>query len=232
MGMATVIMATPTIMVMKESKMGYKSFYNRYIKRCIDLPLAICLLVLLIPVYVIIALAIFVNSGWPIFYRAERGGYRGKIFRIFKFRTMVQNADKLGGGTTALHDPRITRIGEFLRKSKLDETAQLLNIIKGDMSFVGPRPELLQYTSLYEGLEKIILEVRPGITDYSSLQFINLDELVGDKDADSAYEECILKTKNKLRIKYAEEVSLSVDCKLFLQTAYKAFAKTLNIVFK
>lgn len=232
MAMATVIMATHIIMVMKENKMGYKSFYNRYIKRCIDLPLAVCLLIALLPIYIIIALAIVVSSGWPIFYRAERGGYKGKPFRIFKFRTMVKNADTMGGGTTALHDPRITQIGGFLRKSKLDETAQILNIIKGEMSFVGPRPELLQYTGLYTNEEKIILEVRPGITDYSSLKFINLDELVGDKDADYAYEEYILKAKNKLRIQYAQQVSFSVDCQLFIQTAYRALIKTINIILK
>lgn len=209
---------------------GYQSFYNRKIKRVLDLFLAILFLLLLWPVYCVIAVCIVVDSGFPVFYRAERGGYQAVAFRIYKFRSMVKNADKIGGGTTALRDSRITRIGAFLRKTKLDEIPQLLNIIKGEMSFIGPRPELLKYTERYKGKEKLIFEVRPGITDYSSIAFINLDELVGSDNADEIYEKKILKKKNKLRVKYAEQVSFFTDCYLFFVTLGKVSGKVYRII--
>ena len=106
---------------------------------------------------------------------------------------MVKNADKIGGGTTALHDPRITKVGNFLRKTKLDEIPQLGQVLQGKMSLIGPRPELLKYVNQYEGEEKDILQVRPGITDFSSIEFINLDEIVGGENADEMYEKYSLK---------------------------------------
>ena len=145
---------------------------------------------------------------------------------------MVKNADKIGGSTTADHDTRITKVGRFFRKTKLDETANLFNIFLGTMSFVGPRPELLQYTSQYEGQEKEILEVRPGITDYSSLTFISLDEIVGSDDPDAMYEKLVLKKKNALRIQYAETVSFSTDVKLFLKTIGAVIKKGSTYLFK
>ena len=138
---------------------------------------------------------------------------------------MIQNADKIGGGTTALNDPRITKVGTFLRQTKLDETAQLLNVISGEMSFVGPRPELCRYTDQYKDDELCILQVRPGMTDYSSLKFIKLDEVVGTEDVDRVYEEQVLSIKNGLRIKYAQEVSFKVDVFLFWQTGVKVIEK-------
>lgn len=121
---------------------AYDGIYNRYIKRIIDIGIAIPFAVVAIPLYLIIGLTIVIEDGFPVFYRPLRGGYKNKAFRIFKFRTMVKNADKIGGGTTAMHDPRITKVGSFLRKTKLDETANLINILIGTMSFIGPRPEL------------------------------------------------------------------------------------------
>ena len=144
---------------------------------------------------------------------------------------MVKDADKIGGGTTALNDPRITRVGAFLRKTKLDETPQLFNIILGSMSFIGPRPELLRYVKQYEGEERLILEVRPGITDFSSIEFINLDEIVGSGNADEMYEKYVLKKKNKLRIQYAKEVSFNTDVKLFCRTVSGVIKKALGFVF-
>lgn len=164
---------------------AYEGIYNRFIKRGIGFIVALPFLIIAIPIYIIISIAIVAEDGRPVFYRPLRGGYKNKPFRIFKFRTMVKNADKIGGGTTANHDPRITKVGGFLRKTKLDETANLINILIGTMSFIGPRPELLQYTEQYEGDEKQILEVRPGVTDYSSIEFINLDEIVGAGNADA-----------------------------------------------
>jgi lipopolysaccharide/colanic/teichoic acid biosynthesis glycosyltransferase len=206
--------------------------YNLYVKRIIDVVLASILFIVLLPVYAIISLAITIESGFPIFYRAERGGYKDSIFKINKFRTMVKDADKIGGGTTALNDSRITKVGAFLRKTKLDEIAQLLNIISGSMSFIGPRPELVQYTSQYTPLQKRILNVRPGITDFSSIEFINLDELVGADNADEIYEKYILEKKNNLRLKYVNEISFATDVKLFFSTVTQVIKKALKIIFK
>lgn len=211
---------------------AYNGIYNRFIKRVIGFVVAIPFLIIAIPIYLIISIAIVAEDGRPVFYRPLRGGYKNKSFRIFKFRTMVKNADKIGGGTTANHDPRITKVGGFLRKTKLDETANLINILIGTMSFIGPRPELLQYTEQYEGDEKAILEVRPGVTDYSSIEFINLDEIVGSGNADEMYEKYVLKKKNALRIKYAETVSFGTDCKIFFATIWKVFEKAFGFIVK
>ena len=210
---------------------NYNNFYNRYLKRWLGVCIACLLLLVLWPFYLIIALAVIIEDGSPVFYRPLRGGYRNKPFHIFKFRSMVKNADKIGGGTTALHDPRITKVGNFLRKTKLDEIPQLFNIINGTMSFIGPRPELLRYTDQYEGEEKLIFEVRPGITDFSSIEFINLDEIVGQGDADEMYEKYILKKKNALRIKYAKEVSFATDVKLFSLTVWRVIKKAFSFIF-
>lgn len=208
---------------------AYKGIYNRYIKRALDFVFAFIFFIILIPFYLIISLAVAVDSGLPVLYRAERGGYRGKNFKICKFRSMVNGADKIGGCTTALNDSRITRIGGILRKTKFDETPQLINILKGEMSFVGPRPEVLKYVEAFEGTEKLISEVRPGITDYSSLQFINLDEIVGAENADEVFETKILKQKNALRIKYVSEVSFFTDIKIFFLTVWGVVKKILRI---
>ena len=188
--------------------------------------------IVLLPFLCLIGVAIFIDDGCPIFYRPFRGGYRGKSFKIFKFRTMVKNADKIGGGTTAFHDPRITKVGRILRKTKLDETANIINILIGNMSFIGPRPELIKYTSKYHDQENIILEVRPGITDFSSIEFINLDEIVGTENADEKYEQNVLPQKNALRIKYAKSVSFATDCGIFFKTIWKVLQKSYGYIFK
>lgn len=213
-------------------KIKADGIYNRYIKRVLDLVLAVVFAVILAPVYLILALAVVIDTGFPVFYRAERGGYRNQPFRIFKYRSMVKDADKIGGGTTALNDSRITKVGNVLRKTKLDEIPQLFNIIKGDMSFIGPRPELLRYTSQYEGEELLIHRVRPGITDYSSIEFINLDEIVGGDNADEMYEKYVLKRKNELRVKYAKTVSFTTDFKLLFITVWDVLKKIGRFVFK
>ncbi len=208
------------------------SVYNTALKPTIGLILAVPMLVLLSPVLAIIAVAIVIDSGFPIIYKGERGGFNGKPFRIYKFRTMVQNAESVGGGTTALADPRITRVGALLRKTKLDEFPQLLNIIRGEMCFIGPRPELIQYTSQYSGLEEYILRVRPGITDFSSVEFINLDQVVGGDDADAVYEREVLQRKNQLRVKYVEKMSPLTDLRLFFVTVVHAFSGFGRYVFR
>lgn len=210
----------------------YNSLYNRFFKRVIDLVLAIVLFIALSPIFLIISAFIAVDTGFPVLYRAERGGYKGKNFKINKFRTMVKNADKIGGGTTALNDPRITKIGAFLRKTKLDEIAQLFNIIDGSMSFIGPRPELTRYTEQYDDIQKNILNVRPGITDFSSIALISLDEIVGSDNADEIYEKYVLQKKNQLRLKYVNEVSFKTDIKLFFLTVFRVIKKALSVISK
>lgn len=207
-----------------------KHIYNSYIKRTLDLISALVLLVVLSPVFVIVAVAVKLSSSGPVFYRGIRTGYRGKKFRIFKFRSMVVNAESLGGCTTGLNDPRITSTGMFIRKTKIDEFPQLLNIIIGDMSFVGPRPEVPQYTDQYTGEQKIIFDVRPGITDISSLYFINLDEIVGDTDADDAFERLVLPQKIALRMKYVVKQSLLFDAWLVGETVRQVIIKALGVV--
>ncbi|WP_019679358.1 sugar transferase [Ruminococcus flavefaciens] len=217
---------------MKRRKKAYNSYYNRVIKRLIDVLISGTAVIILLPVYVIIGIMIALEDGFPVLYRADRGGYMGRPFRIAKFRSMVKNADKIGGGTTALHDSRITRTGNFLRKTKLDELPQLIQVLKGDMSLIGPRPELLKYVDQYEGEEKDILKVRPGITDYSSVEFINLDEIVGSGNADEMYEKYVLKKKNKLRIKYAHTVSFRTDAYILFKTLSAVFNKATGFVFR
>ena len=216
----------------KTEKCNYNGIYNRVFKRVFDLVFALLFLGVLLPFYLIIGIAVALEDGFPVFYRPQRGGYRGKPFRIFKFRSMVKNADKIGGGTTALNDPRITKVGNLLRKTKLDEIPQLFNIIAGTMSFIGPRPELLQYTNQYAGEEKLIEQVRPGITDFSSIEFINLDEIVGAGNADEMYEKYVLKRKNELRVRYAREVSVKTDLMLFFKTVFHVLKKALKFISK
>lgn len=215
-----------------KEKIKADGIYNRFFKRVLDVLLAVIFTVVLLPVYLIISIAVVVDTGFPVFYRAQRGGYMEKPFRIFKYRSMVKDADKIGGGTTALNDSRITKVGNFLRKTKLDELPQLFNIITGDMSFIGPRPELLRYTQQYCGEEKLIHRVRPGITDYSSIEFINLDEIVGGENADEMYELHVLKRKNELRVQYAKTVSFTTDCRLLFITVWDVLKKAFGFIFR
>lgn len=216
----------------KSNKPAYERAYNRYIKRILDMAISGVALFILWPFYLIIAAAIAVETGFPVFYRADRGGYQGKPFRICKFRTMVKDADKIGGGTTAFNDSRITKVGNFLRKTKLDEIPQLGQVFLGKMSLIGPRPELLRYVDQYQGEEMQIMQVRPGITDYSSIEFINLDEIVGSENADEMYEKYVLKQKNQLRIKYAQTVSFTTDVKLLFLTVWKVLEKAYGFIVK
>ena len=216
----------------RKAPMAYDGFYNRYIKRLLDILISGGVLALIWPVLLAVSVAIALETGFPVLYRADRGGYLGKKFRICKFRTMVKNADKIGGGTTALHDSRITKVGNFLRKTKLDELPQFAQVFLGKMSIIGPRPELLYYTGQYAGDEKDILKVRPGITDFSSIEFVNLDEIVGGENADEMYEKKVLPRKNQLRVQYAHSVSFSTDVRIFFRTVCAVLAKAVGFVFR
>jgi lipopolysaccharide/colanic/teichoic acid biosynthesis glycosyltransferase len=178
--------------------------------------LGICTLA---PLFLALFILIKSEDGGPVFYRGTRVGKYGRPFRVFKFRTMVVDAEKNGTSSTSDEDPRITRIGKFLRKYKLDELPQLINVLKGDMSIVGPRPEVKKFTELFSEEEKAILTVRPGITDWASIW--NSDEgsvLAGAEDPDRAYFELIRPTKIKLQLKYVRESSLITDLKIILLT--------------
>lgn len=199
-------------------------FYSHVVKRVLDFVLA---LILLIPGCIImLPLAVWVklDSKGPVLYRAIRGGYHNKPFYILKFRSMVVGADKTGG-CTALNDSRVTRAGKIMRRLKLDELPQLFNILKGDMSFVGPRPELLKYTTAYTKEQECIMWVRPGITDRSSIVYIAQDELVGETDPVANFEKYILPEKNRLRVEYALNQSFKLDMGLFFETIGGVFGK-------
>jgi lipopolysaccharide/colanic/teichoic acid biosynthesis glycosyltransferase len=189
------------------------------LKRAFDFVSSLIGLILVSPVLVTIAILIKKEDGGPVFYRGIRVGRFGKPFRIFKFRTMVLNAEKLGGPSTADDDPRITKMGTFIRKFKLDELPQLLNVLKGEMSIVGPRPEVQLYVDMFTEEEKAILSVRPGITDWASIW--NPDEgaiLAGSPDPEKTYMEKIRPDKIRLQLKYVRERSFWNDLKIIAQT--------------
>jgi lipopolysaccharide/colanic/teichoic acid biosynthesis glycosyltransferase len=188
-------------------------------KRPLDVLFSSAGLLLLSPLLFGLAVRIRMEDGGPIFYRGLRIGLHGQLFRIFKFRTMVVDAERMGGASTADDDPRITRIGKKLRKHKLDELPQLINVFWGDMSLVGPRPEVPHYVNMYTEEEKAILTVRPGITDWASLW--NPDEgaiLAGSPDPERTYMEEIRPEKIRLQLKYVRERSFWMDIKIIFLT--------------
>ena len=189
------------------------------LKRLMDIVLSGAALAVLWPVLLIVALAIRIDDPGPVFYRQVRVGRGGKEFRIFKFRTMVVDADKKGLSITVGRDSRITRVGAFLRKTKLDELAQLLNVFLGDMSFVGPRPEVPRYVEMYTPYQRQVLLVRPGITDYASIAYRNENDLLaGAEDPERMYIDVIMPDKIELNMKYLREISPLADIRLILAT--------------
>lgn len=188
-------------------------------KRVMDIAISAAALCVLWPVFLLIALAIVIDDPGPVFYRQVRVGRGGRPFRIFKFRTMVVDADEKGLSITVGRDSRITRVGAFLRKTKLDELAQLLNVLCGQMSFVGPRPEVPRYVELYTPYQRQVLLVRPGITDYASIAYRNENDLLaGADDPEKMYIETIMPDKIELNMKYLREISPLADLRLILKT--------------
>ena len=189
------------------------------LKRIFDIAAALILLILLAIPMAVIAVLIRKDSEGPVFYRQVRIGRGGKPFRIFKFRSMVTDADKKGLAITVGRDSRITRVGAILRKTKLDELAQLLNVLAGQMSFVGPRPEVERYVRLYTPYQRQVLLVRPGITDYASIAYRNENDLLaGAEDPEKTYIEQIMPDKIELNMKYLREISPLADIRLILKT--------------
>lgn len=189
------------------------------LKRSFDVIGASLAIVLLSPLLLLIALLVGMTSQGPLIYRGRRIGLHGRAFHMYKFRTMVRDAEKLGGTSTGQGDVRITRTGRVLRKYKLDELPQFFNVLKGDMSLVGPRPEVEEYTRLYSTEEQLILSVRPGITDYSSVRFANLAEILGAEEPDRMFAERVLPVKNALRLRYVREQSFTNDLRILVRTA-------------
>lgn len=188
-------------------------------KRAMDIVLSACALAVLWPLLLLIALAIWIDDPGPVFYRQVRVGRNGKTFRIFKFRSMVMDADKKGLAITVGRDSRITRVGAVLRETKLDELAQLLNVFLGQMSFVGPRPEVPKYVELYTPYQRQVLLVRPGITDYASIAYRNENDLLaGAPNPEAMYIKQIMPDKIELNMKYLREISPLADIRLILKT--------------
>ena len=188
-------------------------------KRTLDVGLSLVGLIVLAPLLLVLAVLLKLDSPGPAFYRGVRVGQHGRPFRIFKFRTMLANADKIGGPSTPADDPRITRMGRVIRRFNLDELPQLLNVLKGEMSIVGPRPEVPQYVALFTEEEKRILSVRPGITDWATLWIGNEGKiLAGRPDPERAYFEQLWPEKHRLQLEYVRRQSLWVDCEIMLRT--------------
>lgn len=194
------------------------------IKRAADMFVSGILLVVLSPLMIGLSLAVLASSPGPVFFRGVRTGLNGVPFEILKYRSMKVGSEH-GAGTTSRNDHRVTAVGRTLRRYKLDELPQLFNVLVGDMSFVGPRPELPRYTQDYRGEELIILSVRPGITDLASIRFSDLGSLIDDNDPDGSFERNVLPQKNRLRVEYAKNIGLLLDLKILLKTVALVLAR-------
>lgn len=192
------------------------------LKRLFDIFASFFGILILFPFFIIIIFLMIVTSGFPIFYLQTRVGRNGRDFKLFKFRTMHANADKKGLLTVGGHDPRVTNIGYYLRKYKLDELPQLFNVLFGTMSLVGPRPEVRKYVDLYTNEQQKVLSVRPGITDFASLEFINENDLLAKSaNPEQTYINDIMPAKLTLNAKYIEQHGLLVDFKIIVNTILK-----------
>ena len=191
------------------------------LKRIFDIISSLFGLILLAPFMIIIAILIKIDSKGPVFFKQVRVTKNGREFKIFKYRTMRVGSDKYSQITVG-KDSRITKVGDFLRKYKLDEIPQLINVLIGDMSLVGPRPEVPKYVALYTEEQREILKVRAGITDYASIEFSNENDILANEtDPEKAYIEKIMPRKIELNKKYLSEISVMTDIKIILLTIKK-----------
>ena len=190
--------------------------------RFFDFILSLVGLVVLAPIFIVLAILIKIDSKGPVFYKQVRVGQNGIDFGLFKFRSMVVDADKKGLITVGGRDPRITRSGYFIRKYKLDELPQLINVLLGDMSLVGPRPEVRKYVKLYTDEQQKVLSVKPGITDYASIEYMDENEILGkSNDPEKTYIEEIMPEKIKYNMKYINNKNLFEYFKIILLTVLK-----------
>ena len=200
-----------------------KKHLSLILKRFFDVVMSLTLLIILSPIFLILAIWIKCDSNGTVFYRQERITQYGKVFKIFKFRTMVSNADKIGSLVTTQNDSRITKVGEKIRKCRLDEIPQLINIFLGDMSFVGTRPEVKKYVNAYTDEMKATLLLPAGVTSMASLQFRDEDEIIEKwtnegKTVDQAYIENVLPAKMKYNLEYLSHFSIIKDVNLCVKT--------------
>lgn len=192
------------------------------LKRIFDILLSLFGLVVLLPFFLIIACWIAIDSNGGVFYKQQRIGRYGRPFYLLKFRTMRPDADKAGLLTVGKRDSRVTNIGYYLRKYKLDEFPQLVNVLKGDMSLVGPRPEVKRYVDQYTDEQRRVLNVRPGITDYASIKYIKESELLGQSaDPEKTYVEEIMPEKVRINLQYVDSHGIVTDVKIILLTLLK-----------
>lgn len=195
---------------------------NSIVKRIFDFFAALIGIIILSPIFIIVSIAIKLDSPGNIMFLQKRVGKCGKKFDIFKFRTMVTNAERLGKQITVGKDNRITKVGAFLRKYKIDELPQLFNVLKGDMSLVGPRPEVPKYVALYNEEQKKVLSVRPGITDLASLKYSDENDILGKvENPEEYYINVIMKDKLSLNLEYIEKSNLFFDISLVIKTILK-----------
>ena len=194
------------------------------VKRLFDIIFSFFGLIIVFPILGVIAVLIKISSPGPVFYKGERVGRYGKLFKIYKFRTMISDAEKAGIWSTSVNDPRLTKIGKFLRKYQIDELPQLINVVKGEMSLVGPRPQVPWAVELYNEEEKTLLNLQPGMTDWASLWNFHEGEILkGSKDADKDYLEKIHPEKMRLALEYARHHSFWIDLKIILKTIIAIF---------
>ena len=190
--------------------------------RFFDFILSLVGIVVLAPIFIVLAIWIKIDSKGPVFYKQVRVGQNGIDFGLFKFRSMVVDADKKGLITVGGRDPRITRSGYFIRKYKLDELPQLINVLVGDMSLVGPRPEVRKYVDLYTDEQQKVLSVKPGITDYASIEYMDENEILGkSSDPEKTYIEEIMPEKIKYNMKYIQNKNVSEYFKIIFLTLLK-----------
>ncbi len=190
-----------------------------FVKRILDILITLIGTILFFPLIIAVSLIILLSSGYPVFFLQERVGKDWKIFKIIKFRTMVKNAEKMGMDISSYNDTRITSIGKILRKFKIDELPQFFNVLAGNMSLVGPRPELLKYAKYYADDYSEILKIKPGITDYASIEFKDESLLLNNSnDNEKIYLNKILPQKISLYKKYLKEANLKTDLKIIFST--------------
>jgi lipopolysaccharide/colanic/teichoic acid biosynthesis glycosyltransferase len=192
------------------------------VKRLFDIICSSLGLLVLSPVFMVVAVLVKIDSKGPVFFRHARIGKDFRPFRVYKFRTMKEGAEQCGAPVTVDRDERITRLGRLLRRTKLDELPQLLNVLKGDMSLVGPRPEVKEYVDLYAAEYRQLLTVRPGITDPASLQYSEEEKVLAESpNWEEDYRKRVLPDKIRLSLQYVEDHSLVTDLRLILKTIMK-----------
>jgi len=199
-------------------------------KRIFDVLVSLIGLIVLSPVFVVLAVIICLDSRGGVFFRGERVGLHGKTFRIFKFRSMIKDCEGKGKWNVGDKDDRITKSGHLLRKTKLDELPQLINVLLGDMSLVGPRPELQYYVDMYTEEEKVILNMKPGITDWASI--VNFDQFIGftkAEDPDVYYLSYVRPLKLRLQLYYSKHHNFNDDIRCILWTVYKVITRTQKL---